>query len=136
MNDSDQQDDGRTKEFLQKINQLDFGPLAHKLMYPDDRRGLSLEQSIDAIKKYKGFLFLCHANQGKSVSPSRYVDYVWHTHILDTELYLAQTGMLFGQFLHHFPFFGKRSEADEADLLAAADFTKREAYARRPTSAS
>lgn len=62
MNDSDQQDDGRTKEFLQKINQLDFGPLAHKLMYPDDRRGLSFEQALDGIKKYKGFLFLCHAN--------------------------------------------------------------------------
>lgn len=130
MNDSDQQDDGRAKEFLHKINQLDFGPLAHKLMYPEDRPGLSFEQSLDAIKKYKGFLCLCHANQGKSISPSRYIDYVWHTHILDTELYLVQTGMLFGHYLHHFPFFGKRGEADEADLRAATDFTRREAFRR------
>lgn len=130
MNDSDQQDDGRTKEFLQKINQLDFGPLAHKLMYPDDRPGLSFEQALDGIKKYKGFLFLCHANQGKSIAPSKYVDYVWHNHILDTELYWAQTGELFGHYLHHFPFFGKRNAADEAALQAAGDFAKREAFRR------
>lgn len=130
MNDSDQQGDGRAKDFLRKINQLDFGPLAYKLMHPEDRAGLSFEQSLDAIKKYKGFLFLCHANQGKSISPSRYIDYVWHTHILDTELYLVQTGMLFGHYLHHFPFFGKRGAVDEADLRAATDFTRREAFRR------
>lgn len=127
MNESDRQDNGKFKDLLHKINNLDFAPLAYKLMHPEDRPGLSFEQSLDAIKKYKGFLFLCHVNQGKSVSPSRYIDYVWHSHILDTELYLVQTGMLFGHFLHHFPFFGKRGAADETDLLAAADFTKRQA---------
>lgn len=121
------QDDTKFTEFLQKLNKLDFGPLAYKLMHPEDRPGLSFEQSLDAIKKYKGFLFLCFANQGKSLSPSRYIDYVWHAHMADTELYMVQTVMLFGHFLHHFPFFGKRGQADEADLLAAADFTARQA---------
>ncbi len=125
MNDSEQQDDGKLKDFLHKINNLDFGPLAYKLMHPEDRPGLSFEQSLDAIRKYKGFLCVCLVAQGKAVSPSRYIDYVWHSHILDTELYLVQTSMLFGRILHHFPFFGKRGAADEADLLAAADFTKR-----------
>jgi hypothetical protein len=53
---------------------------------------------------------------------------VWHTHILDTELYCVQTAILFGRFLHHFPFFGKRDESDEQALLAAAEFTKSQAF--------
>ncbi|GAB2838511.1 hypothetical protein GCM10027277_01750 [Pseudoduganella ginsengisoli] len=115
------------REFLQKLNSLDFSPLAYKLMNPEDRPGLSLEQAADAITKYKGFLFLTHNAQGRAVSPSRYVDYVWHTHVLDTELYLTQTATLFGRQLHHFPYFGKRGNADEKELLAAADYTKEQA---------
>jgi hypothetical protein len=121
--------DRSVEQFLDRLNSLDFGPLAYKLMNPEDRPGLSLEQAIDAIKKYKGFLFLYNINEGKAVSPSRYIDYVWHTHILDTELYLVQTASLFGHYLHHFPFFGKRDGADEMELLAAADFTKSQALA-------
>jgi len=117
----------KLRTFLEKLNSLDFGPLAYKLMNPEDRPGFSLEQTIDAITKYKGFLFLYYANQGKAMSPSRYIDYVWHTHIMDTELYFVQTAMLFGHYLHHFPFFGKRNAADEKDLLAAADFTRSQA---------
>lgn len=117
------------REFLHKLNCTDFGPLAYKLMNPEDRPGLSLEQTADAITKYKGFLFLANNAQGKPVSPSRYIDYVWHTHVLDTELYLTQTASLFGRQLHHFPYFGKRGAADEKELLAAADYTKDQARA-------
>src|SRR5262252_708636 len=113
--------DNKLEEFLTKLNSLDFGPLAYKLMNPEDRPGLSFEQTIDAIRKYKGFLALYHMNPGKAVSPSRYIDYVWHTHIMDTELYTVQTAILFGRYLHHFPFFGKRDAFDEQDLLAAAE---------------
>jgi hypothetical protein len=119
--------DQKLQEFLQKLNSLDFGPLVYKLMNPEDRPGLSLDQAVDAVRKYKGFLFLYQANRGRAVSPSRYIDYVWHTHILDTELYSVQTAMLFGNYLHHFPFFGKRDDADEKDLLKAAGFTREQA---------
>jgi len=114
-------------EFLARLNSLDFGPLAYKLMHAEDRPALSLEQAIDAIRKYKGFLFLYHANQGASISPSRYVDYVWHTHVIDTELYSVQTAYLFGHYLHHFPFFGKRSAEDQRFLLDAAHRTMKQA---------
>lgn len=119
--------DENVHKFLHRLNSLDFGPLAYKLIHPEDRPALSLEQAADAITKYKGFLFLCHVSEGKPLSPSRYIDYVWHTHILDTELYMVQSAMLFGNYLHHFPFFGKRDAADERNLLAAAEFTKDEA---------
>lgn len=120
--------DERLEKFILKLNSLDFGPLAYKLMNPEGQPGLSFDQTIDAIKKYKGFLLLYYANKGKSVSPSRYIDYVWHTHILDTELYFVQTALLFGHYLHHFPFFGKRDEADQRNLLEVAEFTKSQAF--------
>jgi hypothetical protein len=119
--------DEQAATFLDNLNSLDFGPLAYKLMHPEDGIGLSLEQTADAITKYKGFLFLCQACEGRSISPSRYIDFVWHNHILDTELYFVQSGILYGNYLHHFPFFGKRGDDDERYLLEAADFTKRQA---------
>lgn len=114
-------------EFLARLNSLDFGPLAYKLMHAEDRPGLSLDQAIDAVKKYKGFLFLYHSSQGASISPSRYIDYVWHTHIVDTEVYSVQTAYLFGHYMHHFPFFGKRSADDQRTLLDAAQRTMKAA---------
>lgn len=116
------------KEIIEKLNSLDFSPLAYKLMHPEDRPGLSINQAVDAIKKYKGFLFIYCINRDRTVSPSRYIDYVWHTHILDTELYLIQSLTLFNHYLHHFPFFGKKDDAAKRDLLAAAEFTKEQAF--------
>ncbi|MEI5996301.1 hypothetical protein H3V53_03485 [Paraburkholderia bengalensis] len=121
--------DEKLHEFLKKLNRLDFGSLAYRLMNPEDRPGFSAEKTLDAIRKYKGFLFICYANKGKAVSPSRYVDYVWHTHIADTELYSVQSAALFGHYLHHFPFFGKRGEADEEALRAASESTRQQALA-------
>lgn len=111
-------------EFLRTLNSLDFGPLVYKLMHAEDRPGLTLEQALDAVQKYKGFLFLYAMNPEQSLSPSRYIDYVWHAHILDTELYVTHTLALFGHYLHHFPFFGTRGELDQKQLLSAAEFTR------------
>ena len=44
--------------FLDKLNNLDFGPLAYKLMYPEDGTGLSLEQTADAINEIQGIPIL------------------------------------------------------------------------------
>ena len=114
-----------TAGFVQRLNGLDFGPVAYKLMYPEQGSGLNLEEATDAITKYKGFLFLCRRNAEKPVSPSLYVDYVWHTHIMDSELYTVHCGSLFGHYLHHNPFFGKRD--DDADLEAASADARKQA---------
>jgi hypothetical protein len=118
----------RDREFLRKLNALDFSPLAYRLISPENAPGMSMREATDAITKYKGFLFLYQACRGESISPSRYVDHVWHTHILDTELYMVQTTLLFGHYLHHFPFFGERDDADRGQLTVAADFTKAQAF--------
>lgn len=127
LNYSENNDREANRIFLEKLNQIDFGPLAYKLMHAEDRPGLSCDQAIDAIKKYKGFLFLYHINNGGSISPSRYIDHVWHTHITDTELYAVQTAYLFGYYLHHFPFFGNRSEEDRSSLFETAARTMQRA---------
>lgn len=124
----DPQTDPKIDDFVRRLNKLDFGPLAYKLMHPEGRPGFSFAKAIDAIRKYKGFLFLHFVNPGKAICPSMYIDHVWHTHVEDTELYFVQSGMLFGHYLHHFPFFGKRNEADKRDLLEAGKFTRNQAF--------
>ena len=37
-------------------------------------------------------------------------------HILDTRAYSRDCEFLFGRFLHHFPYFGMRGDADRAAL--------------------
>jgi hypothetical protein len=54
-------------KFLDVLNSLNFGPLAYKLMHPEDGPGLSLDQTTDAITKYKCFLFLYRACEGGRV---------------------------------------------------------------------
>jgi hypothetical protein len=114
--DPDPQPNKDDSNFLQKLNSLDFGSLAYKLMNPENSTGMSLEMATDAIKKYKGFLFLIHKSKGQKISPSAYIDHVWHTAVLDTEMYYVQCGVLFGEYIHHFPFFGQRDEQDKMEL--------------------
>jgi hypothetical protein len=49
---------------------------------------------------------------------------VWHTHILDTAKYAADSEQVFGFFLHHFPYFGLRGPDDETAMRAAYDRTR------------
>jgi hypothetical protein len=44
------------------------------------------------------------------IVPTRLVDKIWHRHILDSRAYHADMQALFGEYLHHFPYLGFRSE--------------------------
>lgn len=44
------------------------------------------------------------------------VDEFWHQHILDTHAYHEDCEVIFGNYLHHFPYFGMRGEADAKAL--------------------
>ena len=57
--------DEHSGKFLDVLNSLNFGPLAYKLMHPEDGPGLSLDQTTDAITKYKGFRILDRACEGR-----------------------------------------------------------------------
>jgi hypothetical protein len=62
-------------------------------------------------------------NDDKAIVPSSVVDDFWHLHILDTQKYYADCELFLGYFLHHFPYFGMRSEEDAQNLKTAWENT-------------
>jgi hypothetical protein len=106
-------------EFLHRLTEVDFGPIAFKLMHPEEGVSLTLKEVTDAIEEYRRFLFLYHLYPDRIIVPSKEIDRVWHTHILDTAKYREDCELLFGQFIDHWPYFGMTDDADRAALAAA-----------------
>ena len=102
--------------FLQRLKTIDFGPLAFKLMHPEEGQRWTLEQTTQAIEQYRRFLFLNHLYPNHELVPTREIDQVWHTHILDTAKSREDCDLLFGQLLEHWPYFGIRDESDRQNL--------------------
>lgn len=48
---------------------------------------------------------------------------MWHRHILDTRAYASDCERIFRNFMHYFPYFGLRGEADAVALESAYDKT-------------
>ncbi len=113
------------RAFLHRLQTIDFGPIAFKLMNPDDGMGLTLAQVTYEIELYRKFLFLSYRYRERQIVPSREIDRVWHTHILDTAKYREDCEQLFGHFVDHWPYFGIRDEADRLALNAAFDDTQK-----------
>lgn len=54
---------------------------------------------------------------GKIGSPSPMVDKAWHTHILNTPMYMEFTKSEFGRYVHHVPYWsGHQSDGTEEDI--------------------
>jgi hypothetical protein len=103
-------------EFLNRLNKIDFGPVAFKLMHPEDGMSWSLDQVTQAIEQYRLFLVLNYLYPDKIIVPSKTVDRVWHTHLLDTAKYRQDCDTLFGHFIDHYPYFGIKDESDRQNL--------------------
>lgn len=99
-----------------KLKNLNWEPIAYKLMYPESGQGWTKEQTGRAIALYIMFLALKHQHPQVAIVPSQEIDRVWHTHILDTQKYAQDCQQVFGCVLHHFPYFGLRSEEDKQNL--------------------
>ena len=67
------------------------------------------------LSEYQKFLFLAKTYGG--VVPSHAVDKLWHNHILDTTLCVADSQAIFGRYLHHQPSYG--DIAGDANRLAS-----------------
>ena len=102
---------------------MDLGPIKYKLMTPEGG-GWSLDQVEEVEVWYKRFLMLTHLHRGTPIVPAKLVDQMWHTHILDTAKYADDCEKVFGAYVHHFPYFGVRSEQDRSELNSAWDSTK------------
>ncbi len=97
------------------IDALDLDPIKFKLMHPDGDRGWSREYADIVERQYRNFLFLSVTSQ-IAIVPTKDIDDFWHAHILDTAKYFKDCEKVFGFYLHHFPYFGIRSDEDEQCL--------------------
>ncbi len=78
------------------------------------------------ITQYKRYIFILRKYQNGSLllPPSSDIDEIWHHHILDTRHYFNSSFMIFGGYMHHFPYFGMRDTNDYQDLLRAFELTE------------
>ena len=91
-------------------------------MDPEEGQGWSREQCILAEIEYKRFLHLVYIH--KNAVPTKAMDVFWHQHILDTRAYFEDSKLIFGEYLHHFPYFGMFGKEDEKNLVDGFNLTK------------
>jgi hypothetical protein len=117
-------DDIRVAHALEKVRQIDFAPIRFKLGNTAHGEGMSSIDIRIAQLLYEAYLSLLIAfGQQSILAPPVSADKFWHYHILDTRKYMQDCQYLFGEYLHHYPYFGMRGEADESDLRAAGKHT-------------
>jgi hypothetical protein len=105
------------------IDKIDLSMVKMKLMDPDEGEGWDNETADRMILEYRKYLLLTKKYPEQSVVPCKMVDKVWHHHILDTRAYVVDCETVFGEFLHHFPYWGMRGEEDALSLYSAYDAT-------------
>ena len=106
-----------------QIKNLDFTNVKMKLMDPDEGQGWSRSQCDIVEQEYKRYLQLLIV-YGNAV-PTRAMDIFWHQHILDTRAYLEDCNNVFGEYLHHYPYFGMFGEVDHQNLIDSFELTKK-----------
>jgi len=103
-----------TNDDFKTISELDLDPIKVKLMHKESGEGWTLEKANAVAFEYRRFLYLMKKFPTEQTAPLVDVDTFWHYHILDTMKYEADCQLVFGYFLHHFPYIGLRGEDDEA----------------------
>lgn len=101
------------QEALGRVEQLDFTMLKRKLV---EEQGWTSETCDEVESLYRKFLALTARYPGQKICPTGPIDTFWHAHILDTRAYERDCKLVFGELLHHFPYFGMRGPEDEAAL--------------------
>ena len=84
-----------------------FLKLQHPLYGPDNAdgsHGWTEEFSATSIREYKRFMAI--ATGFGEASPAKVVDEIWHSHITDIRRYPGDCQKCFGEFMHHYPYFG------------------------------
>ena len=106
------------------IASIDLEMVKMKLMDTDEGLGWTEEQCDIAEVEYKRFLHLNKKFPDFPIVPHTSMDLMWHQHILDTRAYHSDCNKVFGEYFHHFPYFGIRSEEDKNDLTSAFEETQ------------
>ena len=98
---------------------LDLEPIKVSLTQREEGADWPLDKVEWLEVWYRRFLYLVNLYPEKAIVPSKDIDIFWHTHILDTQKYMADCETLFGRYFHHFPYFGMRGEKDRSNLEKA-----------------
>jgi hypothetical protein len=109
---------------LPEVEKLDFNRLKYKLMQNEDDRTWTFEKCELAEREYKRYLTLIKLFPGKEIVPTKLMDAFWHQHILDTVAYQNDCSVVFGHFIHHFPYFGINGPDDKMKLDASFEETR------------
>ena len=95
---------------------LDLSMVKMKLQEPDEGKGWTRAECDEAELEYKRYLTLNIRYEDKAIVPTGQIDTIWHYHILDTRAYHRDCEQVFGEYFHHFPYFGMRGEEDAENL--------------------
>lgn len=79
--------------------------------------GWDLTRAEAAVRNYKRYMAVTKALGGVQLVPNGDIDEIWHMHILDTRAYMKDCDELFGEYLHHFPYFGMLDEENREQWL-------------------
>lgn len=103
---------------MEKLKALNLSPIAAYLMHPQNGYGWCQRQTLQAMARYKAFLFVCYLYPQVRLVPTQEIDCVWHTHLLHTRLYRQDCERLFGYFIDHEPdsAFGGETESKNGDV--------------------
>lgn len=109
------------------IASIDFSMLIYKICTPSPTQSVIWDYpvALEAIEVYRKWLWLVRKYGGEyqALPPSIEIDEIWHHHILDTLKYSEDCKAVFGQFLHHYPYFGMRGHNDFLDLNSSFEIT-------------
>ena len=112
------ENDAQITAALERVASLDFSMLKRKL---GEEKGWSPEYQSEVEDLYRRFLALNIIYRDQKICPTGPIDDFWHAHILDTRAYESDCQDLFGEYLHHFPYFGMRGPTDRANLETTFD---------------
>jgi len=126
--DSNQIEFPTLNESFKHIQKLDLSMIIYKITQPDPLIAMlwNKKSATEAIRYYKNYLWLLrkYSELHPVLPPSIEIDEIWHHHILDTYQYEQDCLKIFGQFLHHYPYFGMRGEQDKVELYSQFEKTQ------------
>lgn len=118
----------KDKEAKHFLNEIDFTYIID-ILTGQEKTYNSLDwaesRAKKAVRAYKNWLYLKRKYYSELLPPSKEVDHVWHLHMLFTERYHKDSNRIFGEYLHHFPYFGLRGKSDLNNLIRAFEQTKK-----------
>ena len=105
------------------VDTWDFSLMRIKMQEPN-HAGWDIERIDAAIEDYRRYMAVTKALDGYQLIPNGEIDRIWHEHILDTRQYATDCMELFGGFLHHYPYFGMRSDSDASNWQSASSLSQ------------